>query len=127
MFVLKQINAIALNEGGMVMFSGSSDGSIMVWKKDEAGKQIGFVEALWGHEGAVLCLYSVRDLLVSGSEDRTVRIWRGDVTNGYQCTAVMEGHRSPVKSLVVVGAGERCLMICSASLDGEIRVWSLRL
>ncbi|XP_023516819.1 protein JINGUBANG-like [Cucurbita pepo subsp. pepo] len=121
------INAIALNEGGTVMFSGSSDRSIMVWKKDEAGKQIGFVEALWGHEGAVLCLYSVRDLLVSGSEDRTVRIWRGDVTNGYQCTAVMEGHRSPVKSLVVVGAGERCLMICSASLDGEIRVWSLRL
>lgn len=106
------------------MFSGSSDRSIMVWKKEEVGKQIAFVEALSGHQGAVLSLYTLRDFLVSGSEDRTLRIWRGNITNGYHCTAVMDGHRSPVKSLVAVGAGERSLMICSASLDGEIQVWS---
>uniref|UniRef100_A0A0A0LNS4 Uncharacterized protein n=2 Tax=Cucumis sativus TaxID=3659 RepID=A0A0A0LNS4_CUCSA len=123
------VNAIVLNEGGRAMFSGSSDRSIMVWKKEDGGKKISFVEDLWGHQGAVLCLYTFRDLLVSGSEDRTLRIWRGDVTNGYRCTTVVDGHRSPVKSLVLVSVedGERSLMICSASLDGEIRVWSSKL
>ncbi|CAK9330266.1 unnamed protein product [Citrullus colocynthis] len=118
------VNAIALNERGWAMFSGSSDRSIMVWKKEEAGKQIAFVETLSGHQGAILSLYTLQDFLVSGSEDRTLRIWRGDVTNGYHCTTVIDGHKSPVKSLVAVRAGERSLMICSASLDGEIQVWS---
>ncbi|KAA0057802.1 vegetative incompatibility protein HET-E-1-like [Cucumis melo var. makuwa] len=124
-----EVNAIALNEGGWAMFSGSSDRSIMVWKKEDGGKKISFVEDLWGHQGAVLCLYTFRDLLVSGSEDRTLRIWRGEVTNGFVCTSVMDGHRSPVKSLVLVSVedGERSFMICSASLDGEIRVWSSKL
>lgn len=119
------VNAIALNGEDSVLFSGSSDRSIMVWKKEGSGARIAYVEALWGHGGAVLCLNSVGDLLVSGSADRTVRIWRGDVRNGYRCAAVMEGHGSPVKSLAAVG-GDRSL-ICSASLDGEIRVWSVAL
>jgi F-box and WD-40 domain protein CDC4 len=49
--------------------------------------------ALEGHEGGVWALAASRDILVSGSTDRTVRIW--GLTTG-RCTHVFGGHTSTV-------------------------------
>ncbi|WCJ36176.1 Transducin/WD40 repeat-like superfamily protein [Euphorbia peplus] len=131
------VNALAWNGDGDgdVLFSGSSDRSIVVWERNDDDRMV-FVEVLWGHAGAVLCLMNVQHLLVSGSCDRTVRIWQrgGRREIGYCCMVVMEGHEKPVKSLVSVTRSSGCngnngkvdcLSICSGSLDGEIKVWEI--
>ncbi|XVF49731.1 hypothetical protein PTKIN_Ptkin04bG0036900 [Pterospermum kingtungense] len=123
------VNALALNSEGSVLFSGGCDGSIMVWEKgNNDDGHVGFVEALWGHSGAILCLINVGDLFVSGSSDRTVRVWqRGGKEGGFHCSIALEGHEKPVKSLVAVARGvfEEVFSICSGSLDGEIKVWEI--
>lgn len=130
------INALVLNGDGSVLFSGSCDRSIMVWERkkevDENEHQMVFAEALWGHEGAILCMMTRNQLLVSGSSDRTVRIWQKRQMKGYSCVAVLEGHERPVKSLAAVaGGGGGCnncgssLSVCSGSLDGEIKIWEV--
>ncbi|XP_065877996.1 protein JINGUBANG-like [Euphorbia lathyris] len=133
------VNALVLNGDGSVLFSGGCDRSIVVWERKRGGAadddvdRMVFAEVLWGHGGAVLCLMNVHDMLVSGSSDRTVRIWQRGGDNGYCCTVVMEGHEKAVKSLVAVNKSGcnrnnrkiSCLSICSGSLDGEIKVWEI--
>ncbi|KAE8695050.1 protein STICHEL-like 2-like [Hibiscus syriacus] len=121
------VNALALNDDGSALFSGGCDGSIMVWEKRD-DNQVEFVESLWGHSAAILCLINVRDSFVSGSSDRTVRVWRrGKEESGFHCCLVLEGHENPVKSLVAVETSvfDGVVFICSGSLDGEIRVWEI--
>ncbi|XVF11637.1 hypothetical protein REPUB_Repub08aG0044500 [Reevesia pubescens] len=124
------VNALALNGDGSVLLSGGCDRSIMVWEKGDNGAnhQVGFVEALWGHSGAILCLINVGDLFVSGSSDRTVRVWQRGKEGGFHCSIVLEGHEKPVKSLVAVAKSVfegHVFSICSGSLDGEIKVWEI--
>ncbi|EOY22307.1 Transducin/WD40 repeat-like superfamily protein [Theobroma cacao] len=125
------VNALALNADGSVLFSGGCDRSIMVWEKkgenNAENDHVGFVEALWGHSGPILCLINVGDLFVSGSSDRTVRVWQRGKEGGFHCSIVLEGHEKPVKSLVAVARGvfEGVFTFCSGSLDREIRVWEI--
>ncbi|XP_031276327.1 protein JINGUBANG-like [Pistacia vera] len=121
------VNALALKGDGSLLFSGGCDHSIVVWGRENNGDQMVFVEALRGHTGAILCLINVDDLIVSGSADRTVRVWQcGE--NGYRCITILKGHEKPVKSLVNIKRGgcNGVVSICSGSLDGEIKVWEVR-
>ena len=67
-------------------------------------------------------------LLLSGSEDATVRAWdAGSGSPGVPgtCTAVMAGHTSWVTCLAL--AGERAARVAvSGAGDGTFRVWALR-
>jgi WD40 repeat protein len=56
-------------------------------------------------------------LLVSGSEDQTVRLW--DLTTG-ESRAVLEGHTNTVTGVAFSADGKR---IASCSFDGTIRLW----
>lgn len=92
---------------GGFYFRGGSDRSIFVWERED-GRHVAKRDALVGHGGPVLCLVSVvegggRHVVVSGSSDRTVRVWtRGGRERKcrYACVTAMEGHERPVKSLV---------------------------
>lgn len=128
------VNALALNSKGSVLFSGGCDRSIMVWEKKETDGRVSncmkFVEKLRGHAGAILCLTSVDDSFLSGSSDRTVRIWRCGKGSEHRCVGILEGHEQPVKSLVAVSdlvSGGVVLKVCSGSLHGEIKVWMVSL
>ncbi|PNH11028.1 WD repeat domain-containing protein [Tetrabaena socialis] len=57
--------------------------------------------------------------LVSGSSDKTLRLW--DTVTG-QCTATLEGHTSVVSSVAFSKDG---LKLASGSWDETIRLWTL--
>ncbi|KAI3435315.1 WD_REPEATS_REGION domain-containing protein, partial [Psidium guajava] len=101
------VNALALNhtgDDGLFLFSGGSDHSIGVWRRDDGRDRMATQEVLWGHGGAILCLTVVGNgVLLSGSSDQTVRVWRpGEAGGGYCCVGTMGKHERPVKSVVRV-------------------------
>ena len=64
-------------------------------------------------------------IIVSGSSDRTVRLWQSSEESGcdFVAVAVLEGHFSSINSLAV--NRERCLII-SGSADGSLKLWQLK-
>ncbi|KAK9108326.1 hypothetical protein Syun_024337 [Stephania yunnanensis] len=126
------VNALALSEDGSVLFSGACDRSILVWEREDSANHMSVTGALRGHTGAILCLRSVSDLVVSGSADRTVRIWRRGEDGRFWCVRVLEGHEKGVKSIVAVSDEEEgdcssSVTVCSGGLDGEVKVWRVRI
>ena len=77
---------------------------------------------LLGHEGGVWALQYYNDSLVSGSTDRTVRVW--DMDTGL-CTHLFEGHTSTVRCLMIVPPSEEnpFPLIVTGSRDATLRVW----
>ncbi|KAG6601559.1 Protein JINGUBANG, partial [Cucurbita argyrosperma subsp. sororia] len=121
------VNALALNDDGSLLFSGACDRSVLVWEREDSANHMAVIGALRGHRNAILCLIYVSDLLLSGSADRTVRVWQRGADGSFNCLSVLEGHKKPVKSLVVVSEGELdgVVSVCSGSLDGELKSWKL--
>lgn len=139
------VNALALSKDGSLLYSGACDRSIIVWEKvpsdgggDDGGnggegRHMAVAGALRGHAGAILCLSVVGDLVVSGSADKTVRIWRKGINgNKFSRLGVLEGHSGPIKCLA--GALDSCTsadssgtsyLLYSGSLDCDVKVWKV--
>lgn len=123
------VNALALSPDGSTLYSGQSDRTVTVWKMtddDVQGRKWTAVGALRGHRLSVLCLRTFGDnLVVTGSADKTVRVWRRNADGSHSCVSVMAGHTGPVKSLSVVSDMAMGFLVYSGSMDGDIRVWWL--
>lgn len=122
------VNALALSSDGSVLFSGACDRSILVWEREDSANYMVVTGALRGHTKAILCLINVNDLLFSGSADRTVRIWTRGNQGQFCCLTVLDGHRTPVRSLVAKkesGGADGGVKLFSGSFDGEIKVWQI--
>lgn len=78
------------------------------------------VGRLVGHQGAISALQFNPDnkMLLSASDDHTVRVWRGGSSNPSSCFL---GHSQSVVSVDWVDDKR----ILSASMDGSVRLWSL--
>ena len=79
----------------------------------------GVVDTLAGHTSAVFCLQALPDgRIVSGSSDRTIRIWSRD-KNGSWSSEVLQGHTASIWCLQALPDGR----IVSGSEDKTIRIW----
>jgi WD40 repeat protein len=76
---------------------------------------------LQGHQSAVLSVTFSPDgrYIVSGSEDKTVRVW--DTQTGLETLEPLQGHQHPITSLAYAPDG---FYIVSASDDRVIHVWN---
>ncbi|CAH1414304.1 unnamed protein product [Lactuca virosa] len=139
------VNALALSTDGSLLYSGACDRSIIVWKKlpnddggdggesDGEGRHMVVAGALRGHAMAILCIAVVGDLVLTGSADKTVRIWRKGIDGiKFIRVGVLEGHSGPVKCLA--GALDSCTsvdssgtsyLLYSGSLDCDVKVWKV--
>ncbi|GAB9475386.1 hypothetical protein Gpo141_00012485 [Globisporangium polare] len=126
------------------LVSGSDDGSMMLWsltppEEDSLSgsgsssplsggqglmqqhhrqrKSVVKLHSFFGHGGPVWALHFQDSTLISGSYDKTVKIW--DLQTG-KCNHTLRGHTGWVSSL---DSHER--LIASASWDSSINVWDL--
>jgi len=137
------VNALAVGCGGQALYSGGNDRCVLVWEREDSASHMVAVGALRGHRRAVLSVACAPGgLVVSGSADQTVRAWRRAADGrGYACVAVIDGHDAAVRSVAAAplppiqkrsraggddADGGEEWRVCSASFDGEVRVWSLR-
>ncbi|TYZ60466.1 hypothetical protein PybrP1_002668 [[Pythium] brassicae (nom. inval.)] len=130
---------------GSRLVSGSDDGSMMLWSlhspDEEPQREFGAstaslqagqhsmlmqqhhrqrksvvkLHSFFGHGGPVWALHFRDSTLVSGSYDKTVKIW--DLQSG-KCSHTLRGHTGWVSSL---DCHER--LIASASWDSSINIW----
>lgn len=121
------VTALALTPDGTICYAGSSDKCIAVWHRHDegTGDHMKNVASLRGHHLAVLCLAAATNFhLVSGSADKTIRVWKRDTNLAHQCVAVLQGHSRPVKCLAVKpDAAGASIMLYSGSMDRSVRVW----
>ncbi|KAJ5571552.1 hypothetical protein N7535_005212 [Penicillium sp. DV-2018c] len=88
--------------------AGSHSGVIAVWDLRRIGHTYHPVRTMRGHLGPILCIESENDILVSGGEDKAVRVW--SLQTG-ACMHILNGHSLPVQfvcmdmyDIVTVGA-----------------------
>ncbi|KAL6893511.1 hypothetical protein ACP4OV_007609 [Aristida adscensionis] len=123
------VTAIAVCPEARVVYVGASDGLVTYWRWLDGGEPR-YGGVLAGHDMGVLCLAVSGRVVVSGSADRTLCVWRRDGAE-HARLAVLSGHTGPVKCVTVAGDeddgpdGEPRFVVYSGSLDGSVKVWRL--
>ncbi|CAL9116048.1 unnamed protein product [Musa textilis] len=129
--LLKQewaVTSLAISPTAPVVYCGSSDGLINFW---EGEQHLAHGGALQGHKMAVLCLVASGSLLLSGSADTTICVWRREGAV-HTCLSVLGGHSGPVKCLAIApdaggeedgGCGATRWTVYSGSLDKSVKLW----
>ncbi|EFJ34459.1 hypothetical protein SELMODRAFT_65096, partial [Selaginella moellendorffii] len=127
------VNCIAL--WGSWVYAGCSDGRISVWMENQGIRVLREepeirvyreeFAALCGHSMSVLSISAARDVVCSGSADRTIRVWRRE-DERHSCVCVVQDlhSRCPIKSVIVSieGIVDGC-MVYSGGLDGFLKAW----
>ncbi|KIW11455.1 hypothetical protein PV08_10755 [Exophiala spinifera] len=113
---------VAFSSSGEQVFCASLDSNIYRWHfKDEGGDDLTDCKSqvLSGHNGYALSVAETRDCrwIVSGSRDKTVRIWSEE---SGQAMLLLEGHEDTVFSIATCPEKN---LIATASGDMTFTVW----
>ncbi|KAI3892745.1 hypothetical protein MKX03_017783 [Papaver bracteatum] len=110
------VHALAVGNG--MLFAGTQDGKILVWKFVAATNGFEPAAALQGHSAASVLTLAVRaNILYSGSMDNTVRVWALETL---QCIYTLTDHTSAVMSVL---CWDQFSLSCS--LDKTIKIWAV--
>jgi len=82
------------------LFCGTASGSIKAYRQEPIAEA-----ELTGHTAAVTSLLVHEAVLLSGSEDGTVRAWKHDAASGFVCAATVQSTLGPVHALLVQKLG----------------------
>jgi WD40 repeat protein len=135
-----EVNSVAISGDGQIIVSGSDDKTVKVWRQDGS-----LVTTLNGHQGEVNSVkpgrrwgrssfshssnprkssHTMRSVaisedgqtIVSGSDDKTVKVWKRDGS----FITTLSGHQDEVRSIAISGDGQT---IVSGSDDKTVKVW----
>ncbi|KAK4262238.1 hypothetical protein QN277_027820 [Acacia crassicarpa] len=128
--LLKQecaVTALALSPDSSYLYCGSSDGVVNYWEQGKPESHGGFVR---GHKLAVLCLVTVGNLLMSGSADMAICVWKRLENGEHRFASILTSHTGPVKCLSVekdpeATKGEQQWILYSGSLDKSVKKWKV--
>ena len=73
------------------------------------------------HSVRSVCFSADGDLLVSGSGDKTLKIWSKGSSGTFECKSTLTGHNAPVTQVEFIDADT----VVSSSNDGTTRAWDV--
>ena len=131
----ESVNAVAVTSNGQRGISGDSDGTIKVWNLKTAELLYSLQHQTWslennsrsrfqdGHTDFVNALAITRDggRLVSGSRDRTIKLWNLE-TGSRHLVYSLEGHAGSVESVALTLDKH---LIVSGSADRTVKLWEI--
>lgn len=113
------VNSVVASSGGMV-FTGSADGTVKVWRREQNGKVTKHVpvQTLLKQESAVtaLAVNKSSSVVYCGSSDGMVNFWEREKQLSHG--GVLRGHKMAVLCLAAAGN-----LVFSGSADKSICVW----
>jgi len=111
------------SDGATTMAVGRNDGAISIFRSPERVSKEALLKSRHPHLGAVtsLAFCARRNILFSGSSDRTIKVWNACADRGSPETLIqtLTGHSSSVTGLV--DSGQSFMVSCSA--DCSVRLW----
>ncbi|KAL4379379.1 hypothetical protein GQ457_02G014630 [Hibiscus cannabinus] len=120
------ITALALSPDATSVYCGSSDGLINFW---DCGNNLCHGGTFRGHKLAVLCLVTAGNLVVGGSADKSISVWKKCGKEHFLMT-ILTGHNGPIKCLAIekeheTTTDENLWILYSGSLDKSVKIWRL--
>ncbi|KAL7593187.1 hypothetical protein Lser_V15G34538 [Lactuca serriola] len=122
------VTSVVVNASQATVYAGFSDGLVNFWERKKQTFSHGGV--LRGHKLAVLCLATAGNLLLSGSADNSICVWRSEGRGIHTCLSVLNSHTGPVKCLAVKNRNEKDgdrkdeeWIVYSGSLDNSVKLW----
>lgn len=120
------VTAVGVDKAARVVYGSTSDGLVQFWVHEK--HTLGHGGVLRGHKIAVLCLATAGSLVVSGSADRSICVWRREEGGDHALLSVLTGHTGPVKCLAIeedqdAEKGDQRWIVYSGSLDRSVKVW----
>lgn len=104
-----------------VLATCSWDTTVKLWNLSDDKKSYACVVTLFGHTHPITCLsfHDDANILATGSEDNTVRIWRFSTDGSATCVAILNA-KSPVSSLDFHPSGKSLAIGCR---NGTVMFW----
>ncbi|MDY6783601.1 MAG: NB-ARC domain-containing protein [Cyanobacteriota bacterium] len=117
--LLGSVLCVAFSADGQFWATGDADKKIDIWRVADGQP----IATCIGHTNWVrsVAFHPQKNLLASGSNDSTVRLWKLD-SEECECIATLEGHTDQVWSVAFSPDGK---MLASASADTTVRLWDV--
>jgi len=126
----REVTSLAFHsneDGSLILATGSADNTIKVWtpnKSSDETEEWLCIDTLVGHSNWVfsIAFHENMPILVSGSQDESIKIWMRSDNGQFVCVSTLNQHRSPVTSVVFSPNG--CIL-ASGSENDRCKIWNL--